>query len=307
MTTPTVVCVGECMLELRPTADGTFALDFAGDTYNTAVYLRRVARELGLDVDVAYLTGVGDDHYSALMRRAWAGEGVRDLATVVPGGRPGLYAIENGDDGERRFVYWRSDSAALRALRRRAWLGHLDADVVYLSAITLQLLTPAVRMRLCSRLQELRRTRRTVVALDTNYRAAGWASPAVAAAAVDEVVRCADVVFATLDDEIALHGPMNGAGAAARLARLGPQEVVVKDGANGSLLRSEGRLHRLGAGRCPRVLDTTAAGDSFAGAYLAARLGGASPLTSARTATAVAAVVIGHRGAITPREVALLR
>jgi 2-dehydro-3-deoxygluconokinase len=48
-------------------------------------------------------------------------------------------------------------------------------------------------------------------------------------------------------------------------------------------------------------VDTTAAGDSFNGGYLAARLAGAPPERSALTGHALAGTVIQHRGAIVPR------
>jgi 2-dehydro-3-deoxygluconokinase len=48
------------------------------------------------------------------------------------------------------------------------------------------------------------------------------------------------------------------------------------------------------------VVDTTAAGDSFAAAYLAARLGGADPVAAARAGHRLAGTVVCHRGAIIP-------
>ena len=39
-----VVCIGECMVELRQAGEGLYARSFAGDAYNTvAVYLKRSA------------------------------------------------------------------------------------------------------------------------------------------------------------------------------------------------------------------------------------------------------------------------
>jgi 2-dehydro-3-deoxygluconokinase len=49
------------------------------------------------------------------------------------------------------------------------------------------------------------------------------------------------------------------------------------------------------------VVDTTAAGDSFAAAYLAARLAGAEPTAAARAGHRLAGAVVGHPGAIIPK------
>ena len=54
--------------------------------------------------------------------------------------------------------------------------------------------------------------------------------------------------------------------------------------------------------RCEDVIDTTAAGDSFAAAYLAARLGGAEPAAAAMSGHRLAGAVVRHRGAIVPRS-----
>ena len=50
------------------------------------------------------------------------------------------------------------------------------------------------------------------------------------------------------------------------------------------------------------VVDTTAAGDSFAAAYLAARLDGTDPVAAARAGHHLAGVVVCYPGAIIPRE-----
>jgi 2-dehydro-3-deoxygluconokinase len=49
------------------------------------------------------------------------------------------------------------------------------------------------------------------------------------------------------------------------------------------------------------VVDTTAAGDSFAAAYIAARLAGADPIAAAEAGHRLAGVVVCHPGAIIPR------
>jgi hypothetical protein len=59
------------------------------------------------------------------------------------------------------------------------------------------------------------------------------------------------------------------------------------------------------ARRVDRVIDTTAAGDAFAGGYLAARLAGHAPALAAGLGNGVAAVVIQHSGAITPPGIRL--
>jgi sugar/nucleoside kinase (ribokinase family) len=200
-----VLCVGECMVELRHIDARTLRLDFAGDTYNTAAYLRRVAAELGTQLEVGYLTGLGHDDYSAAMRQAWRDEGIADRSVSVPDRVPGLYAIHTAPDGERRFTYWREDSAARYLFGGSDWCDGLDGDLVHLSGITLQLTSVRSRKALVTRLAELRRAG-AWVSFDTNYRATGWSSPREAANAMADICGVANIVLASRDDETQLRG-----------------------------------------------------------------------------------------------------
>src|SRR5207249_2777632 len=103
----------------------------------------------------------------------------------------------------------------------------------HLSGITLQLATPKTRDALVDKLDNLR-TRGARISFDTNYRSAGWHSADEAAEAMDQISRVASTVFATLDEETAMHGSRTASECADRLAGLGVQEVVVKTGADGA-------------------------------------------------------------------------
>jgi 2-dehydro-3-deoxygluconokinase len=299
-----VLCVGECMLELTHATERTLRLDFAGDTYNTAVYLRRVATELGLEAKVGHLTGLGVDDYSTAMRAAWRAESILDRSLTVPQRPPGLYAIRTSADGKRSFTYWRRESAAREVFAGTDWCAELEGDLVHLSGITLQLTSARARETLVTRLCELRAAG-ACVSVDTNYRPTGWSSPSDAAAAMAEVCATADIVLASRDDEELLHGASPPEASVHRLASLGAREVILRDGPNGAYVGVAGAVQRVPARPVERVVDTTAAGAS-AGAYLAARLAGDTPAHAAAIGNAVAAVVIQHAGAITPPEVRLL-
>jgi len=299
-----VLCVGECMVELSHIDRRTLQLGFAGDTYNAAVYLKRVARELGLDVEVGYLTGLGTDEYSAQMREDWRAESIADRSIVVDDGLPGVYAIHTDDRGERTFSYWREQSAARRVFRGTRWCRELDGDIVHLSGITLQLTTGAARTELIARLGELR-AGGTQVSFDTNYRPRGWPSPSDAMDAIDEMCGVADIVLSSRDDEMLLRGPGTPEELITLLADLGAGEIVLRDGPHGSYVRHGGRAVHVPTQPVERIVDTTAAGDAFAGAYLAARLGGDDPAAAAALGNRVAAATIQHPGALTPRDLRL--
>ena len=292
-----VACIGECMIELKQADGGLLSRGFGGDTLNTAVYLAR----LGVGVD--YITALGDDFLSDEMIAGWAAERVgTERVARVPGKLPGLYIIQTDDKGERRFLYWR-DSAAARSLMDLPQTPEIldalaDYDVVYLSAITLSLYGADGRARLFGALRRARE-KGARFAFDTNFRARGWPDLDVARAVFQEAFATADIVLASTEDLLPLYPAITSE---ALLARVPGAEVVLKLSEPASILRLEGSPYPIKAKPVETpVVDTTAAGDSFAAAYLAARLVGADPLEAARAGHRLAGVVVCHPGAIIPR------
>jgi 2-dehydro-3-deoxygluconokinase len=293
-----VACIGECMIELREADGGLYARGYGGDTLNTAVYLAR----LGIGVD--YITALGDDPISDQMIADWASEGVgTERVARLPGKLPGLYMIRTDGNGERRFFHWRENSAARSLMDLDATADILKSlagyEMIYFSAITLSIFAEAGRARLTAALEEARQ-RGARVAFDTNFRSRGWPDLELARAAYASAFEVADIVLASTEDLLPLYpdqSPDN------LLGRIASPEVVLKLAEPKSIVRFEGRLHHIKADPIAgEVLDTTAAGDSFAAAYLAARLTGADPILAARAGHGLAGVVVGHPGAIIPRS-----
>ena len=292
-----VACIGECMIELKQADGGLYSRGYGGDTLNTAVYLAR----LGAGVD--YITALGDDSLSDEMIAGWAAEGVGTTRVLrLPGKLPGIYMIQTDEKGERRFFHWRDNSAArslmdlpdtsdiLRSL--------MSYDVVYLSAITLSLYNAAGQARLFEALERAR-ANGARVAFDTNFRARGWPDLDVARAVFQDAFEIADTVLASTEDLLPLYP---GEGHYGLLACIPGGEVVLKLSEPASILRVGGVSHRTKAEPVTKpVVDTTAAGDSFAAAYIAARLAGKEPIEAARAGHHLAGVVVCHPGAIIPR------
>lgn len=295
-----MACVGECMVELATRPDGTLARAFGGDTLNTALYLAR----LGVPVD--YVTALGDDPFSDGMALAWREEGIgTDLVLRVAGRLPGLYLIRTDARGERRFFYWR-DSAPVRELFRLPGVDRIEAallraGLIYFSGITLSLLEPPCRERLLDLLGRAR-TNGARIAFDTNFRPRGWPDRDLARAVYERAFRASDLVLASVEDHELLHGSAAPAAVLDRLRAAGVAEAVVKLARPACRVWQAGLDELVEAPPVAEVVDTTAAGDSFAAAYLAARGAGRDPTAAARLGHRLAGAVVRHRGAIMPRS-----
>ncbi|MBR1122232.1 sugar kinase [Bradyrhizobium lablabi] len=293
-----VACIGECMIELRPAPGGLFSRGFGGDTLNTAVYLAR----LGIETD--YITALGDDTLSDEMIAGWQAEGVGTAKVArLKSKLPGIYMIETDARGERKFFHWRESAAARQLMdlpdTENILQSLADYDVVYLSAITLSILGEAGRSRLIAALGQAR-AKGARIAFDTNFRARGWPDLDVARTVFHDAFEAANIVLASTEDLLPLYP---GENEERLMARILSGEVVMKLGEPASIVRVDGLAQAVKAEPVARpVVDTTAAGDSFAAAYLAARLGGADPVQAARAGHHLAGVVVCYPGAIIPRE-----
>ncbi|KNC10777.1 ketodeoxygluconokinase [Pantoea sp. RIT-PI-b] len=299
-----IAIIGECMIELSEKGEN-IKRGFGGDTLNTAVYLARLSDNQQLRVD--YVTALGTDSFSDQMIAAWQQEQVQtQLIQRLDNKMPGLYFIETDEHGERTFWYWRNDAAA------RFWLDSAQADDIcqqlahydylYLSGISLAILPEASRNKLMALLSACRQNGGKVI-FDNNYRPRLWADKASAQQAYAEMLRHTDMAFLTLDDEDLLWGEQPLETVIARTRAAGVQEIAIKRGADSCLVAvGDEPLREVAAIKLAKekVVDTTAAGDSFSAGYLAVRLAGGSAEDAAARGHLTASTVIQHRGAIIP-------
>ncbi len=296
-----IAAIGEVMVELSPypTAQEEtreiMALSYAGDTYNTSVYMSR----LGLQTD--YVTRLGDDPYSDQIIQRMHNENIgTEMIERVTGRSPGLYIIRNTPDGEREFFYWRREAPARELFSDpndsvRLYRQLQTFDAVYLSGITLAIMADTARSSLFDALAKLR-SKGVKVVFDSNYRPRLWNTAKDAQNAMLSLLEHTDIALLTLDDEQLLWGDDSIEGCKKRYAKL--PELVLKRGADDTILIIDGEEQQVPVPKVDNVIDTTGAGDTFNAGYLAARLNGASAKEAAVNGTRCARVVIQHRGGV---------
>ncbi|WP_457150916.1 sugar kinase [Mesorhizobium sp. P5_C1] len=293
-----VASIGECMLELSGQTGPNWRMGFAGDTFNTLWALHALSTER----PATYVSAFGDDPFSQGQIAFFAENGIGiGSSPVIAGARPGLYAITLAG-AERSFTYWRGDAAARQLASDHAALSkNLENQaLVYFSGITLAILDDAARATLLAAVARARAAGSTV-AFDPNYRPRLWRRREDAQAAIAEALAVTDIALPTFPDEQMLFGDATPQATAARLGQL-VSEVVVKNGEAPALIADNGTSHDVPAIHVAAPVDTTGAGDSFNGAYLAARLAGHAPVDAVLRAHRVAAAVVQVRGALAPFE-----
>lgn len=302
-TTPHCLLAGEVMVELSRAEPGLFRQSFAGDVYNTAVYLKRCLPAC----EVSMLTAVGRDPFSMAMKQAMGDEGINTgfILTHTEKG-PGLYAIHTDASGERSFQYWRNDAAAREwvTLWQQTLTGSEpsplpQADLIYLSGITLAVLDETQRALLFDWLHQARESG-TRVAFDPNYRPQLWASVDKAAVWTRRAYRIADIAFPGMDEHKLLFGHKDCFDVMDIVAGWGVKEVVAKNGTDQIRVLFNETMVTIPVTPVAHVVDTTSAGDGFTGGYLAARLDGKSVRQAAQQGADVAATIIRFPGAIVP-------
>lgn len=326
---------GEIMLEYQADAAQP---GFAGDTFNTALTLKRLALQHQLPLGVCYFTLLGQDGDSDRLHRLLEAEGLAGGADLLQAGAVGRhpaktlgrYWIQLDAHGERSFRYERADSAVRQyfavssehptALEQALAQGQLQA--FYLSGISLAILTEADRARLLRALQ-LFTGRGGLLIYDNNFRPALWDVATAARWQALLLPLCALVLLTDDDEQRIWQQP--AADAAALLAQAAarcPGTVVRKCGAKPVLICGPAAATTLAATRwqlsvpatvLSQITDSSGAGDAFAAGFLAFWLTGCRQQfdaslaqqanfllaqQAARAGHQLAAAVVQQRGAL---------
>jgi len=319
-----VACIGEAMVELSLGKDSTTppALAFAGDTLNTAIYLKRL---MGNDTEVSFITALGTDPLSDRMIDFINSESISTGSIQrITDKLPGLYAITTDALGERSFSYWRSESAARTLFQKppeEMDFAILEQyNVLYLTAITLAILPDHIRVSLLDWLRNHQQKCGATIVFDSNYRPALWQCEDTARKFIATAWQIADIALPSIDDEMSLFKDSGEADLIERFNTYGVDRGVLKRGVAGprSLSASSGSSASAtavskGAAMNSEVessnkitftavsaIDSTAAGDSFNAGYLSIALNGGIESDAMIAGHQCASRVIQHPGAIVP-------
>jgi 2-dehydro-3-deoxygluconokinase len=287
-----VVTAGETMVLGVPPRPGrlrhagSLELKIGGAESNLAIALSR----LGLSVGWAGF--VGDDEPGQLVLDRIRAEGVDTSRVRRLRDHPtGLYLREQVG-AQTRVYYYRRESAASTMSAESFDPEYLRAaKLVHLTGITPALSGECRDFALWVARESA--ASETWVSFDVNYRSKLW-RPGEARAFAEEILPQVHLLLVGDEEARALWG-RDDEGFVRELARRGPQEVVLKKGAEGSVALVEGEIFEHSAFEVAEV-DPVGAGDAFAAGYLAGHLWGLPAGERLQVANAMGAMSVATLG-----------
>ncbi|WP_096395737.1 carbohydrate kinase [Halorubrum trapanicum] len=292
-----VLVAGETLIDFIPDRPGpladveSFSKRAGGAPANVAVGLAR------LDRTPWFCTALADDPFGSHLAQVLDREGVPDdFVTEVPDSGTALAFVSHGEDADREFTFYRSETADRRLDTSVVGDDVLESvEVVVVGGVTL---TVEPARSATFDLVERARDRDCRVFFDPNVRPELWETDP--GPTVERMLSETDVLKVTRED-------LEGAGlptTTAEVLAAGPDAVFLTEGSAGArLVTDEGS--RWGAGEWHHpgyeiedVVDTTGAGDAFSAGAIAGLVDGDDPDGILGFANAVAAASTKRRGAM---------
>lgn len=259
-------CLGELLIDFQSVGTGSlkdtkqFVKNAGGAPANVCV------QAVKLGIDGAYLTKVGADGFGEFLSETLKGEGV-DTSHVLssPDYDTSLAFVSFKEGGEREFSFYRRAAADLHFTPEDFKDVKFGAgDVFEFGSVALKTEIAAKTHRA---LIERARESGALVCFDPNLRFNLWDGEEQLRDAVNEFIPFADVVKAGADELEFITGVKSEEGVK-RLLSSGVKLVLVTDGSKGAKLFTDGAACACG-GYKVKAIDTTGAGDSFFGAFIA--------------------------------------
>ncbi|MBB1291536.1 PfkB family carbohydrate kinase [Pseudoalteromonas sp. SR41-4] len=295
---------GEAMHELSTNQE----LNLGGDTYNTAVYFKRL---MGEQVHVYFISAIGSDELSKQAKARWQQQALKlDFLQYATNHTLGAYGITLDANGERVFHYDRKNSAAREYFKLDTQHQFLTAlqqqqfDYLYFSAISLAIYDDPTKQLLMTAIAQFKQAGGIVI-FDSNYRQVLWQSNMQAHYWFRQAFLVADIIFVTNDDHFGVFGDCEQQ-QLVDFYRAYPQALrVIKQGLDDTIVLQQQTINYYPVTAVAKVIDTTAAGDAFAAGFLAEQILASPCAIAVQTAQQLAAQVITAAGAIVATTVTL--
>ena len=310
-----LLCIGQCRVEMVAVEGGLYRRSFAGEGFGTAVYL---ARQFGDRLTVSFMSALGTDRLSDACLEQCKEEGLETEAiSRCEGGGLALSfsgTTSLGDD----VLSFRPAGLAAGHMLDGITLGALidffsRFDVIYLTGTSLAILGRQMRSKLLDALQIVVGSIGCRVAYDPYFRPALWPNRDEALACAARMTGLSQIVCLALADDEAMHGKWIenedfsvGRGGETRTAldvalrwrAWGADEVLIAQPDRTCFLFMGEERQDFSLPPEGDVVDRSGARDAFVAGYLGSRLIGTGPAGAIDAGHAMAEQVKKHPGSI---------
>lgn len=270
---------------LALTRDGDVTTRCGGSVANSLCVLRSQG------IDVGFAGRTAEDSAGTMYRQELADRGIHRTGVISRSGHTAACLVSVGSGGERTILAslgvsrdFDLNDVDLELTRRAAWL-FIEGTLLCNGPRTQEAVDDLIRVARRDKVK-------IALTVGSTHAAEKFTDRMV------QVARASDLLFANEDEAKLVTSIEDPYRSFCRLKTICPG-VVMTQGSRGGMVRYGSHEFSFSA-QSARPVDTTGAGDAFAGAFLGGLLNGVNPEKSARDAAAVARRVVEQTGARLP-------
>ncbi len=261
---PDIMAIGEMLVDFTAITEENGDIYYKQNPGGAPANVAVMAAKLG--VSSGFISKMGKDMFGTYLKETLENEGVdikgvkldKDFSTT-------LAFVRKNEDGERDFVFYRTNSADLNLNYNEINLKLIDnCKLLHFGAL---LLTSEPSKSAVINTVEYAKQQGKIITYDPNWREHLWSSKAEAVKAMRSVLRYVDIIKVSELELQIITDSGNLLPSIAKLLNEGVKVVCITQGAKGCIIATRKGIERLPTFDV-ETIDTLGAGDSFFGAFL---------------------------------------
>jgi 2-dehydro-3-deoxygluconokinase len=290
----TICSIGECMIEMTNVEKELYNYSVAGDTLNFTSYLDQSI------FNKFYLTAIGTSDINKGVISFFKKKKINtDLVKKISSKEIGLYLIKNTKRGEKKFYYWRDDSAAnffFNQINKSLFIKKYTFDYIYLTGITLSILDFKNIDKFITNLSVLRKKNSKII-FDFNIRIKRWSKKNLNLY-LNKILPNIDILFCSGEDLVCWKKNNNIKTFQYILKKFNIYHAIYRKNEEYNYSFYKNKKYMIKNKPIKKVVDTSGAGDGYNAAYLSSFIISNNPLIALNEASKIGAKIVMKKGAI---------
>ena len=290
----TICSIGECMIEMTNVEKELYNYSVAGDTLNFTSYLDQSI------FNKFYLTAIGTSEINKGVISFFKKKKINtDLVKKISSKEIGLYLIKNTKRGEKKFYYWRDDSAAnffFNHINKSLFINKYTFDYIYLTGITLSILDFKNIDKFITNLSVLRKKNSKII-FDFNIRIKRWSKKNLNLY-LNKILPNIDILFCSGEDLVCWKKNNNIKTFQYILKKFNIYHAIYRKNEEYNYSFYKNKKYMIKNKPIKKVVDTSGAGDGYNAAYLSSFIISNNPQIALNEASKIGAKIVMKKGAI---------